>query len=180
MNTFNTGSTTASTRQGLCDATVIFMNQETIDRYLEALKERLLNESNWGPIVLTRTWAQSVDDEAGVYALKRGEQLIYVGETGNLQGRMLDLLDSRQHSVRRTLGARLYGDQEGFVKATASSKFPPQFEQLLNEYITSNLMVAYVVVPIGRKELEELVDKNMGNSEHRLNKRSKRKGFGKA
>jgi hypothetical protein len=41
-------------------------------------------------------------------------------------------------------------------------------------------MVAYVVVPIGRKELEELVDKSMGDSAHRLNKRSKRKSFGKA
>lgn len=153
------------------------INKIEIDQYLEALREQLLDDNNWKQIVLTREWARSAPNDAGVYALKRGEQLIYVGETGNLRGRMLDLLDSRQHSVRRTLGARLYGDQEGFVKATASSKFPPQFEQLLNEYITSNLMVAYVVVPIGRKELEEFVDKSMGDSEHRLNKRSKRKGL---
>lgn len=156
------------------------MNKIEIDQYLEALREQLLDDNNWKQIVLTRKWARLAPDKAGVYALKRGEQLLYVGETGNLHGRMLDLLDSRQHSVRRTLGARLYGDQEGFVKATPSRKFPPQFEQLLNEYITSNLMVAYVVVPLGRKELEELVDKSMGDSEHRLNKRSKRKGFGKA
>lgn len=156
------------------------MEKSTIDQYLEGLQTQLLSKDNWKQIVLSRNWARLAPNEAGVYALRRGEQLLYVGETGNLRGRMLDLLDSRQHSVRRTLGTRLYGDQEGFVKATANSKFPPQFEQLLNEYITSNLMIAYVIVPIGRKELEELVCKNMGDGTHRLNKRSKRKGFGKA
>jgi len=150
-----------------------------MDQYLEALREALLHEDNWKRVVLTRAWAKLAPDKAGVYVLKRGEQLIYVGETGNLRGRMLDLLESRQHSVRRTLGSRLYSDQEGFVKATASRKFPPEFEQLLDEYIITNLMVAYVTVPIGRKELEELIDKSMGDSEHRLNKRSKRKGSGK-
>lgn len=154
-----------------------YMNQETVNHYLRTKQAELLHSDNWKHIVLTRAWAQTVDDEAGVYALKRDNQLIYVGETGNLRGRMLDLLDSRQHSVRRTLGGHLYGDREGFVKATPSRKFPPQFEQLLNEYITTNLMVAYVVVPIGRKELEELVDGGMGTSEHRLNKRGKRRRF---
>ncbi len=159
---------------------MIVMDKSAIDQYLEGLKTQLLNKDNWKQIVLSRNWARLAPNEAGVYVLRRGEQSLYVGETGNLRGRMLDLLDSRQHSVRRTLGARLYGDQEGFVKATPSRKFPPQFEQLMNEYITSNLMVAYVVVPLGRKELEELVDKSMGDSEHWLNKRSKRKVFGKA
>ena len=146
-----------------------------IGKYLEAQRNKLLQEGNWQQITLTRQWAKQAPNEAGVYVIKEGDNLIYVGETGNLRGRMGDLLDSRNHCVRRTLGERLFIVRDGFHKATASLKFPPDIETLLNTHISNHLSIAYLTVPLGRKELEELIDKEL-DVRFRLNKRGKRKG----
>jgi hypothetical protein len=146
-----------------------------IEKYLQTLKSMLLQEDNWQPITLSRKWALQAPSEAGVYALKEGGNLIYVGETGNLRGRMSDLLDSRQHSLRRTLGEKLYRGHDGFLKATASLKFPSEIETLLDSHMVTNLSIAYLPVPLGRKELEELIDKEDLKEGFRLNKRGKRK-----
>lgn len=146
-----------------------------INKYLEAQRNKLLQESSWQQIILTRQWAKQAPNEAGVYVIKEGDNLIYVGETGNLRGRMGDLLDSRNHCVRRTLGERLFNARNGFYKATASLKFPPDIETLLNTHISNNLYIAYLTVPLGRKELEEFIDKEL-DIRFKLNKRGKRKG----
>lgn len=147
----------------------------SIGEYLRALQSKLLHADNWKAIRFSKEWVGQAPNAAGVYVLKEGNNLVYVGETGNLKGRMRDLLDSRQHCLRRTLGEKLYSTQEGFLKATASTKFPGQFEVLLNQHMTTSLMIAYLEVPLGRKELEELIDSELCPT-YRLNKRGKRKG----
>jgi hypothetical protein len=149
-----------------------------IENYLNQQKNELMKPDNWRPIILTRLWAVQAPNEAGVYVLKEGDNLIYVGETGNLRGRMDDLLDSRNHCIRRTLGERLYSDHIDFQKATASLKFPPEIETLLNTHISDNLSIAYLAVPLGRKELEELINREL-DVRFRHNKRGKRKSNGK-
>lgn len=146
--------------------------------YLQSLKHSLLDPDNWRPITLTREWVELAPDEAGVYVLKHMGELVYVGETGNLRGRMQDLLNSRQHSVRRTLGKKLFSDHEGFAPATERVKFPDHIETLLNSHFTTNLSIAYLEVSLGRKELEELIDSEL-NPLFRLNKRGKRRSIKK-
>lgn len=97
-----------------------------------------------------------------------------MGETGNLKGRMNDLLDSRHHTVRRTIGQKLFSTMEGFQKATTKSKFPEHIESLVNEHICTKLSLAFLEVKLGRKELEELIEPSIG-IDIRLNKRGKRK-----
>ena len=125
-------------------------------------------------ISLNRQWTSTVPSKAGVYALKEGKEIVYVGETGNLKGRMNDLLDSRHHTVRRTIGKRMFSTQKGFIQATTKIKFPDKFEVLVNEHICNKLKLTYLTVDLGRKELEELIEQEI-KPEIKLNNRGKRK-----
>lgn len=144
-----------------------------IVNYLQQLRAKLVDSSNWRQIVMTREWTSKVPNEPGVYILKELDQIVYVGETGNLRGRMKDLLDSRHHTVRRTIG-KSFSSVEGFKQGTVKEKFPEHIEGLLNEHICNKLLIAYLPVFLGRKELEELIEKDLCR-ETKLNKRGKRK-----
>lgn len=147
-----------------------------IELYLNKLKDKLLDKSNWKQLTLTREWTSTIPNSAGVYALKQADtdNLVYVGETGSLRGRMKDLLDSRHHTVRRTIGERFYFEIEGFKVATSKLKFPNHIEILVNDHICTKLSIGYLEVKLGRKELEELIQDTI-NIDIRLNKRGKRK-----
>ncbi len=145
----------------------------SVEQYLLDLQTKLLHVDNWQRIVLTRKWASQIPSVAGVYILKQNDEIVYVGETGNLRGRMTDLLDSRNHTVRRTLGVKLFSSHEGFKQANAKTKFPQHIENLLDTHIGETMYLAYLNVPLGRKELEEVLEATIG-LEVRLNKRGKR------
>ena len=145
-----------------------------IVEYLDNEREKLMHPNNWRRITLSRAWTAEVPNEAGVYPIKEGDKLVYVGETGNLRGRMNDLLDSRHHTLRRTIGHKLFADLEGYLPATTKKKFPSHIEVKVNEHIHNNLSSAFLKVALGRKELEELIETQI-ELEVRLNKRGKRK-----
>ncbi len=146
-----------------------------IDDYLQRLYESLVKEDKWQSAILTHVWSKEFPSEAGVYAFRLGTKLVYVGETGNLAGRMKDLLDSRHHSLRRTIGLTLFSEVEGFVPATTKKKFPQHIETLDDNHIRNQLKVAYLEVKLGRKELEELIERDKFEEGNKLNKRGKRK-----
>lgn len=143
-------------------------------QYLQDLKIRLLKAENWRKVIFSKDWVSKVPNEAGVYVFRHSNEIVYVGETGNLQGRMNDLFDSRHHTVRRTIGQKYYSSHDGYIQATIKNKFPEHIEILVNDYITSNLLVAFLTVSLGRKELEELIESELVTAS-RLNKRGKRK-----
>ncbi len=144
------------------------------DKYIADLKEQLLKPDNWQPLVMSRQWTAKIPTTAGVYVLKEGQQIVYVGETGNLRERMNDLLDSRHHTIRRTIGEKFYSTKDGFVQATTKNKFPEHIEVLVNNHICTKLSLAYLEVPLGRKELEESIE-TVIEADSKLNKRGKRK-----
>jgi hypothetical protein len=143
-------------------------------KYLEELRENLFRQDNFRRVTMTREWAKEIPSKAGVYVFKDNDKIVYVGETGNLRGRMKDLLDSRHHTIRRTIGVKFYSTIDGFVKATTKIKFPEHIETLVNGHICKKLLLAYVEVSLGRKELEEMIESSI-DKEVRLNKRGKRK-----
>lgn len=142
--------------------------------YLDMLESRLLEETNIRKVEMTRKWTADIPAEPGVYVFIDAGQVVYVGETGNLQGRMTDLLDSRHHTVRRTIGERFYITVQGYAKATTKIKFPQHIEILVEEHLCTRLSLAYLPVELGRKELEEQIHDKIA-VEVRLNKRGKRK-----
>ena len=94
----------------------------SITDYLDKLLEDLLNADRH-KIELTRTWATQFPNTPGVYIFRLGDTIIYAGETGSICGRMKDLIDTRNHTLRRSLGAKLYSDRIDFTKASSKLRF---------------------------------------------------------
>lgn len=143
-------------------------------KQLEQFVQILLQPENFKQIFLTKEWISGIPSNAGVYVLKDDDEIVYVGETGNLRGRMKDLLDTRNHSLRRRIGEKFYSDIDGFKRATARIKFPEHIEFLVNEHICKRLVLGYIEVSFGRKELEETIQAGI-NKSFGLNVRGKRK-----
>lgn len=150
------------------------MDSDKIKEYLTELHDKLTSEENWKPLLLTQDWIMAAPNAAGVYTIRNNEKIVYVGETGNLQSRMKDLTETRNHSVRRTLGKKLFASNDAFKEATTKKKFPYEIEKLLDDYMRENLEIATLNVELGRKELEELIVSEIPK-DIMLNNRGKRK-----
>jgi len=81
------------------------MTKTEIEEYLLKLEHKLLIEAEKHTIELTREWARNFPDEAGVYLFREDGEICYIGETGNLRGRMSDILNTQNHTIRRNIGA---------------------------------------------------------------------------
>jgi hypothetical protein len=133
------------------------MKQFDTAGYLQNLTEQLLTNCPRHAIGLTRAWASNFPSTPGVYIFWDKKTVIYVGETGNLKGRMKDMIDTRNHTLRRSLGKKLFSSSKGFQPATARLKFIDTIENMLNTHIKQNLTVCCLPVSLGRKELEEKI-----------------------
>ncbi|MBC6993399.1 hypothetical protein QWY85_10780 [Neolewinella lacunae] len=125
-----------------------------IESYLTGLALKLI-DGKWKIFEFSEDWVRSFDTAAGVYAIREEGTICYISETKNVRKSMENLLDTRHHSLRRTIGAVLFSDKEGYQMASPSKKFPPEFEKKLNMRFEDNFEVAAIAVAIGRKELEE-------------------------
>jgi len=130
--------------------------EDKIEKYLAKLELDLI-DGNWKLFEFSKDWLMSFDTEAGVYAIREEGKICYIGETGSIRKRMKDLLDTRNHSLRRTVGNKRFMDEEGYEAGTASKKFPSKFEEELNRIFEDNFEVSAIVVKVGRKELEERI-----------------------
>jgi len=136
------------------------LDHQVIERYVESFCAYLGESANTKPIKLNRAWVGTIPNRPGVYSIFAKNSVVYAGESGNLQARMSDLLDSRHHVLRRNLGLELFGKDAGFEPATTHKRFPPEFEERLNKYIQMKLKICLASAALGRKEIEEsLIDR---------------------
>jgi hypothetical protein len=146
--------------------------QINVSVYLEMLFRKLISSKSIG-MEFSSSWLLNFPNKAGVYIIKDEKTIIYVGETGNLKGRMRDLFDSRNHTFRRNIGKFLFSDNAKFIPASSRLRFPEEIESLINDYMIRNLKILFIEIDLGRKELEEyIVNKENSNC---LNRRQKRK-----
>jgi hypothetical protein len=144
---------------------------ENYSMILQNLKDELLN-SSIQKFKLEKTWFEGIPNEPGVYIFHIQKKIIYVGESGNLRGRMKDLRNTQNHNLRRLLGEFLYSDDSNFWKASSRKKFHPEIEAKLEIFMIENLYVRFMPTIIGRKEIEDLLTLELDGI---LNKRRKRK-----
>jgi hypothetical protein len=147
---------------------------KTIDSYFKAIFVELSKSGNKRNVVLTRTWSKQFDKMRGVYFIFENNELKYVGETGSLNGRMTDLLNTKNHTLRRSIGERNFSKEKGYLKANSKLSYVPTIEKKLNEYMEANLTVSCLPLEIGRKEFEEWVIESNPDILF-YNKRKKRK-----
>lgn len=133
------------------------MTREQITDYLTELENQLIHGTVKQTIQLSRDWVKQFPANAGVYLIRENEEICYVGETGAIKARMGDLLDTRNHVIRRNIGKANFDGKEGYKAATSHKKFPDAIESLLENWMTTKLTVSAIAVNLGRKELEEML-----------------------
>ncbi len=134
------------------------LDKAIVKKYIEEVIAELLDNQTARRFQHTREWAKRAPASAGVYTIFEDNVLIYVGETGCIQKRMMDdLLNTRHHSLRRSLGADLFRHETDYQPATTRNNFPPRIEELLKNYMEEHLSVNTMVVPFGRLEIEETI-----------------------
>jgi excinuclease UvrABC nuclease subunit len=134
------------------------MKDFPIEKYMDCLYKELLNATPQ-KIELTLAWYQSFTKGPGVYIFRDLSNIIYVGEANNLRARMDTLRRTVNHTLRRNIGNKIFTHIEGFTKATSKKRFIDTIEEMLDEHIKSKLTLAVFPVPLGRRELEELIIK---------------------
>jgi hypothetical protein len=107
------------------------------------------------PLGRQKEWLKQFQKLPGVYCIFEEDKLIYAGETGSLRGRMRDLLDTRNHTLRRQLGTVKFSDHPEYASANSRVKFPDEVEKVLTDFMLASLKVKAIPVQLGRKEIEE-------------------------
>lgn len=123
--------------------------------YLESLEKKLILKKH--SIIFGKELEELTPNTAGVYAIWKGKELIYVGESGNVRKRInRDLKDTRNHALRKNIGREEFSDQKGFEEANSRKKFPDKFEKKVNDYLKT-CKISFIAVELGRVELEEMI-----------------------
>lgn len=133
------------------------MTKTQIEEYLVRMENDLLNNVERRNIELSRNWANSFPKEAAVYLFRENGEICYVGETGDMQGRMNDFLNTKNHTLRRNIGNMHFYEHAGYEKPSSTKGFCEEIEELLNTTIITDLRVSYIITHLGRKELEERI-----------------------
>lgn len=128
--------------------------------YLNNLKDALLKVER-KDIEISREWANGFPNKAGVYVVYENLTLVYVGETKSIRDRMSDMLDTRHHTLRRKIGEINFSDLNDFKKATSKLKYPLSIEKMVNDWLSNKMQLSFLPMKIGRKELEELIIKDL-------------------
>ena len=156
------------------------MTKTEIEEYLLKLEHKLLIESERKPIELTRDWANSFPNQSAVYLFREEGEICYVGESGSIRGRMNDVLNTKNHTVRRNLGSNHYSEHPSYEKATSKKSFADEIELMLNDRIKKHLTLSYIVVDLGRKELEERLYAKLTPKYNLKGKRGAKKAYTRA
>lgn len=123
--------------------------------FLKKLEMSLFEKSKKKKVTLSIRWINNMPSEPGIYAIFEKKTLVYIGETGNIQGRMWDMMDSRHHQLRRNVGRMNFSKIKGYRDADSSTKFPAKIERKLDRWIQNKFKISALPLYLGRKELEE-------------------------
>lgn len=132
------------------------LTDKQINCYLTYLEGQVLKQDKKN-IELSQKWVELFPSKPGVYVILENDKPIYVGETGNIRGRMRDLLDSRHHTFRRSVGRLEFSKENSYKNADSKRKFPTHIECLVTGLIKKKFKICYLPLVLGRKELEERI-----------------------
>lgn len=133
------------------------MTNYQVESYLSEL-ERQIRNSNKMPIRLTREWVKcNFENKPAVYIFWEGNSICYVGESACMKGRMGDLLNTKNHTIRRNFGNCYFFNHPLYEKPSSKKSFCPEIEALLIHKMESDLSLSFLYTELGRKELEEFI-----------------------
>lgn len=123
------------------------MTREVINQYLDELEHRLLAQSEKIAIGLNTSWVNQFANEAAVYIFRESDAIVHAGETRNLNALMIKLVNSKSDD-----------DDMGM---------------LLQEVVAKHLKLSYLLVDLGRKELQERILEKISTAKKTYTKTAK-------
>jgi hypothetical protein len=114
------------------------MNQEVCKSLLEL--EHLLRDAPRAAFPVDGKWTERLPARGGVYAIWRGMDPVYVGESCHLKHRLGDLTRAGTHGFRRKVAATIGIEPDRVV-----------------DELARNYCLSFVTDILGRKELEEFL-----------------------
>lgn len=148
------------------------INDKLINDYFISTRDYLINKDNRVKFSLLRN--QCDEENAGVYCFFIDDELKYIGESGCIKKRINDLLNTKNHTFRRSLGELYFSSNKLYTKASSTSSYHQDIEILLGEKMNTHISFSFIPMKIGRKEFEEWFQEHFKEFEF-LNKRKKRK-----
>ncbi|MDN3676286.1 hypothetical protein QWY90_03060 [Flavobacterium paronense] len=148
------------------------IDDKLIESYFTEIKNYLINKENQIKFSLVRNQCSEI--EAGVYCFFIDNKIRYIGESGCIKKRINDLLNTKNHSFRRSFGELYFLSNPLYKKASSTSSYHPDIEILLSSKMNKHLSYSFFPMKIGRKEFEEWLQDYYSEVEF-LNKRKKRK-----
>ncbi len=148
------------------------INDELIESYFTEIKDYLINKQNQNKLSLIRNQCSEIN--AGVYCIFIDNKIRYIGESGCIQKRINDLLNTKNHSFRRSFGELYFSSNPLYKKVSSSLSYHSDIEALLSVKMNKDLSYSFFPMKIGRKEFEEWFQDYYSEIEF-LNKRKKRK-----
>jgi hypothetical protein len=126
----------------------MILTKEKLNDAIEACENELFSNDKIS-YSKAKNWTSNFPSHAGIYAIFDNNKFIYVGETADIKERMKDVRRTINHTFRRKLGKKLYGNA-----VLEKGKFDLDIENRLHEYCIENISFAYVKVNFGRLEIE--------------------------
>ena len=133
-----------------------YLEKYILDTIFLKTEKELLN-SNRLKFKKSKDWRnENIPNEPGIYAIfNEKDELMYIGESGNINARMDEINRTVNHSFRKQLGAKMFGG----IKS--KKKFKDNVEKELNEYFDKYIYLSFLPVNWGRLEIETyLIDKH--------------------
>lgn len=134
----------------------MFNSIDTLESLIEEIETQLLQSKQYK--LYSDNWTKELPSYAGIYVIRNGEQIVYVGETANIKDRIKkDMKNTQNNTIRRNIGKYHYNNHSEYYPATSKKKYAPSIESLINEYCSKYLAVSFAIVHVGRLEVEEFL-----------------------
>jgi len=131
--------------------------EKEIEKYFEEIESELLKKEKRISVKFGKEWTNQFPAKPAVYMFFEDGKICYIGETGSIKGRMGDLRNTKNHNLRRNVGAAKFSEHKEYIKASSSRGYHKEIEEFLNITLEKNFAVSYFEIQIGRKEFEEWI-----------------------
>jgi len=133
-----------------------YLDKKILDKTFQEIEKELFNSKKLKFQKLKDWRNENIPNEPGIYAFfNEKDEVMYIGESGNINARMDEVNRTVNHSFRKQLGAKMFGG----IKS--SKKFDSNVEEKLDEYFSKNVYLSFLLVNFGRLEIETfLIDKH--------------------
>lgn len=99
---------------------------------------------------------EELPESGGVYAFFHANDIFYIGETTSLRQRLgIHMRNPENHVLALKIARQLYDRTHGKGSAGSKKKFEEAHKETTRKWVSDNLCVSFVALPIGRKELED-------------------------